>query len=152
MRAKPRPLFLFQTRYMASHTSNILDPPFLKTWIRPVLAPFLEAVFHYYRLSTSVHLAITMAVITNTQFAIIKSCTGDDRFGHTYSYGDMLSSVVRWPGRSASFHVYSTIWSKAVTSFGFKRELFRRLTVVMLWSFSLQLISALEVGCVSCPC
>ena len=33
MRAKPRPLF--QTCYMASHTSNISPPPFLQTWIRP---------------------------------------------------------------------------------------------------------------------
>ena len=34
MRANPRPLF--QTCYMASHTSNISDPPpLLQTWIRP---------------------------------------------------------------------------------------------------------------------
>ena len=57
-----------------------------------MLAQRFETVVHYYRLSTSVDLAITMAVITNTQLAIIKPCTSEDRFHHIYSYGDVSSS------------------------------------------------------------
>ena len=37
-----------------------------------MLAQLFEAAIHYYRLSTSVDIAITMAVIANTQLVIIK--------------------------------------------------------------------------------
>ena len=69
-----------------------------------------ETVVHYYHLPTSVDLAITMAVITNTQLAIIKPCTSEDRFHHIYSYGGVSSSVIRWPvvhGWSVLLNVYS---------------------------------------------